>query len=267
MAFSFIQVPDHTETTASPPTYTSKWKAVGTSSQTFVHSYALGATPAVVATIYGTLYRQDIRVRQTAYNQFEVDVPYGTRKNASGEWTWDFDTTGGSIHITNAKAEIARYPEDTAPDQRGAIGVDGDQVNGIDITIPSMKLNVQFRHPLGVLTLAQAKFLHSITGTVNADSFLGFAPGEVLFLGARGADGTDAEVTVSYQFAMSANATGLSLGDIGGVDKDGWDYLWIKYRDTEQTTSNITRPVRVPQFVYVDRVYERISLSTALGFG
>lgn len=265
MAFRFFPVPDHIESTAN--SYTSNWKATGTTDQSFVHSYALGATPAIVSTVYGTLHRQDVRVRQTAYNQFTVQVPYGKRKNETGEWTWDFDTTGGTVHITNAKEEVSRYPSSDAPDQKGAIAVDGDQVHGVDIVIPAMKVNVQYKHPLGNITLSQAKYLNSITGSTNTDNFLTFAPGEVLFLGARGSDGTNAEATVHYQFAVSGNVSGQSIGSIAGVAKKGWEVLWIRYEDAEETEGGNTYPVRTPKFVYVDRVYDEIAMATALGFG
>lgn len=265
--FQFFQIPDGLESTASPATATTKWKAVGTDDWTYVNVYALSATPAVVATIYGTLYRQDIRVNKVAYNQFMVSVPYGTRQNASGEWTWDFDTTGGSVHITNAKEEIRRYPSATAPNQKGAISVDADQVQGVDIVIPSMRINVTYRHPQGVITLSQAKFLSSITGTVNNAGFLSFAPGEVLFLGARGSDGSVAEANVTYQFDVSPNLQNATIGTIEGVRKDGHEVLWIKYNDSTETVGGVTLPVRTPKFIYVDRVYEQTNLGIALGFG
>jgi hypothetical protein len=266
MAFRFFKLPDHIESNGNPPTLTQKWKAIGSNKESFVHAYALSATPAIVATIYGTLNRQDIQVKQVAYNHFTVTVPYGARKNQTGEWTWDFDTTGGTVHITNAKAEVGRFP-DTAPDQKGAIAVDGDEVKGVDIVIPAMKINVSYKHPLGQITLAQAKFLASITGTVNSSPFLTFAPGEVLFLGARGSDGSTAEASVNYQFAMSANVTGLTLGDIADISKKGHEQAWIRYEDKVQSVGGSSRPVRVPKYVYVDRVYEEVDHATALGFG
>jgi hypothetical protein len=196
-----------------------------------------------------------------------VSVPYGTRQNATGEWTWDFDTTGGTVHITHAKQELRRYPTATAPDQQGAIAVDADEVKGIDIVIPTMRMGVTFRHPLGIMTIARAKFLRSITGTTNSTPMLGHAPGEVLFLGARGGDGSNSEANVGYSFAMSENASGLSFGEVASVVKRGHEVAWIRYKDSTATVGGVNRPVRVPQFVYVDRVYDEIDLATALGFG
>jgi len=228
-----------------------------------VQAYAIAMTPSLLTTASGLIYRQDVRINRTAYNQWSVEVPYAAQNNETGDWTWDFDTTGGTIHISTAKEEVARYPAGTAPNQLAAIAVDGDEVKGIDIVIPAMKINVTFRHPLAVVTLAYAKFLSDITGMVNSDTFLTFAPGEVLFLGARGSDGSEAEATVSYQFAMAKNQTGQTIGAIGGVAKKAWEVAWIRYEDT--ITSSL--PTRVAKFVYVDRVYDTVAMAAAFGFG
>lgn len=260
-------VPNGIKSTANPPSETHRYKIADVSNKITATSYALAGTPSLVATIYGVLYRQDIQVTKTAFNQWDVEVPYAPRKNETGEWTWDFDTTGGTFHITQAKQEVARYPSGSAPHQYGAIGIDGDEVKGTDIIVPAMKINVSYRHPLGVLTLAQAKFLATITGTVNSDTFLTFAPGEVLFLGARGADGTDAEATVSYQFAAAKNVTGQTIGTITGIAKKAWDVAWIRYEDAVETDGGNEVAIRKPKFVYVDRVYEEVAMATAFGFG
>lgn len=267
MAFQFFKPPNFSDSTLSPPTYTERWLAIGSDSGAFVRSYAQSATPGIVAFTTGTLYRQDVAITKTDHKRFEVTVPYSTRKNEAGDWTWDFTTIGGTVRITHAMEEYARYPSDTAPDRKGVIGHNGDEIAGVDKVIPTMKFVVQFRHPLGVMTIPRAKYLHSITGTVNADTFLTFAPGEVLFLGARGSDGSAAEASVTYEFAMWANQSGLSIGDIAGIEKKGHHYLWVRYKDAEVTADGKTFAAKTPQHVYVDRIYEEIDFVPALGFG
>lgn len=262
-----IELPDGISSTGNPATETRRLKIVDVTDRVTAVSYALAATPPIVATIYGILHRDDVRVTQSAYNQWMVEVPYGVKKNITGEWTWDFDTTGGTVHITQAKEELRRYPTATAPNQLGAIAIDGDEVKGTEIVIPAMKINVQFKHPLGVVTLAKAKFLSDITGTTNNDPFLSFAPGEVLFLGARGSDGSEADATISYQFAMAKNVTGLTIGGVAGVAKRAWEVAWIRYQDTVTAADGSDRKTRVAKFVYIDRVYEEIAMASALGFG
>ncbi len=267
MPIQFFQIPNGISTTATEPSATYKYRLIGTASENEANAYAAASTPFIVTAIEGVLYRADIECQRTAYNQWDVTVPYDRINRRLGEFTFDFDTTGGKIHITNAKAEVRRYPAATAPDQFGAIAVDGDEVKGTEIIVPALKVNIQYKHPAGVVTMAYAKFLAGITGTVNSDDFLSFAPGEVLFLGASGSDGTNAEAAMNYSFAMSANASGLNIGGISGVVKKGWEVAWIRYHDTITSADGKDNPTRVAKYVYIDRVYEEINMTLALGFG
>lgn len=262
-----IELPDGIDSTGLEPTQIRRYKIVGVANVNTANAFAIASTPSIIGTIYGILYRQDIRIRKSAYNHWMLEVPYGPRKAITGDFTWDFDTTGGTVHITQAKAEVGRFPAASAPNQKGAIGVDGDEVKGTEIVVPAAKLNVNFRHPLGVITIPQFKFLYGITGTVNSDVFMTFAPGEVLFLGARGSDGTDAEATVSYQFAVSKNESGFAIGDITGINKKAWEVAWIKYKSEIVTSGGEERPTREPEFVYVDRVYNEVPFAASFGFG
>lgn len=248
----------------------------GTTSENTARLSFLAGTSNVLLASIGTLYREQPTIRQTAYDQFDITVQYTRYKNAEvGSYTWDFDTTGGTVHVTHAKESIMRYGAGVAaetgaaaatniPKHNQAIGVDrsGD-VAGTEIVIPAMKFNVHFRHPLGQITIAQAKFLHNLTGKVNSTPFFGFPAGEVLFLGARGSDGAAAEAEASYSFAMSANATGLTIGAVTSVAKNGWEYLWITYKDAVSASGKASQP----EFVYVERLYDTADLAGQLGFG
>lgn len=269
MAFRFITPPaDIISSSEDPPALSIRRQAVGSTSESFVRSYTHSATPAIWSHHSGTLYRQDIQLRKTHYNFWDIEVPYAKRKNETGQWTWDFDTTGGSVHITNSKATISKWAAEGVdqadiPEHKGAIGVEGEEVKGTDITIPVMRFNVQYKHPLGAVTIPFAKMIHNLTGKVNSGPMLGFAAGEVLFLGGRGSDGSDAEATVNYSFAMSPNTDSLTIGEIAEIVKKGWEVAWVAYKDDVDAG----RAVKRPQFVYVEKVYDTTDLAAALGFG
>jgi hypothetical protein len=96
-----------------------------------------------------------------------------------------------------------------------------------------------------------------LTGKVNGSSFRGFNPGEVLFLGASGSwrdsrDDTPWEVT--FHFAAQANRYNIRVGNMTGITKQGWDYMWVRYKaeDHEGAGTRIKRPVGV----YIEQVYE-----------
>jgi hypothetical protein len=85
----------------------------------------------------------------------------------------------------------------------------------------------------------------------------------VLFLGAEGSQGTDAETEVTYHFAAEKNLSGLVIGAISGIQKDGHDLLWLTWED-EVTPEGY--PALKPRTVYVERVYERVNFAALFGF-
>lgn len=261
MTFTFEERPN--SPTISGNTYTSRWRSTGSISATYVRSYAVGATPQVVAIpSLGTLYRQDIQIEPGGNDLYYITTPYGPNPS-EGELKIDFDTTGGTVSVKNSKETKGSYGSGTVPDLNTLIGVEGDQVHGTEVVIPALKLSVTVSHPLGIITLPQIKAIAEITGTINSSTFLSFAAGEVLFLGATGSDGTNTPVSITYQFAMSKNASGLTIGAITDIAKRGWDYAWISYKD-DVVSSHL---VKLPEFVYVERVYEETDLAAVLGFG
>jgi hypothetical protein len=106
--------------------------------------------------------------------------------------------------------------------------------------------------------------LFALTGSVNNAAFRGFAAGEVLFLGASGSQRGQDDWEITFRFAASPNVTGLTVGSITNIDKRGWDYLWVRYADMEDTTAKAL--VKRPVAVYVEQVYPFADLS-GLGIG
>jgi hypothetical protein len=270
MTFRFDEEPNSREATGSPPTVVLRYTARGTQDESFVHAVAFASTPATYWTIYGVLYRQDIRTEPAGFNVWRVSIPYGPKNSTpppTGQWTFGFNTTGGSFHIKASKSTVNKYPAATAPDYKQLIGVNDGEVQGSDIVIPALKLNVTYKHPAGVVNIAYAKALARLTGKVNETEFLTFDAGEVLFLGASGSDGSEAEAEVGYEFACEENLQDQVVGAVTGIEKDGWDVAWIKWKDDTEVVGADTVPKKVPQFVYVERVYTRVNLAVALGFG
>jgi len=266
MAFRLTENRESRTGTHLPPSETRQYYASGEGNEATVRVYAIANTPAFITDDRGTLYRQDVRISPRGYQMYSVEVPYSPRKRESGNYTISFDTTGGTVHVTTSQATVASYArpnEPAPPDQGGLIGVNGDDVEGTDVTIPALSLQVDFTHPTGIITIAQIKNLARWTGRYNTAPFLTLDAGEVLFLGCSGSEGTETETTVSYKFAASENINGLTFGDIFVTEKRGWDYAWVAYEDHEENG----QPAKRPKWVYVEEVYRGINLATALGFG
>ena len=47
--------------------------------------------------------------------------------------------------------------------------------------------------------------------------------------------------------------TGLVIGEITDIAKKGWEYLWVRYTDVEDTTAKAL--VKRPAAVYIEKVY------------
>jgi hypothetical protein len=107
----------------------------------------------------------------------------------------------------------------------GAIGFDGETVNGVDIVQPVMNFSETHWLKPERMTSAYKKGVAKITGTMNNSTFRDYDPGEVLFLGASGTrrgDDPDALWEISYKFAVSPNRADFSVGGIAVQQKYGW---------------------------------------------
>jgi len=207
-------------------------------------------------------------------NAWQVTINYAKDGAEDGDnplkRSRSFDTTGGTQHITQAaQGDIVgvsgnavttasperRFPP-SAPMMNGAIGVDSNGVNGVDIVSPQLQWQEQYDVPDAYITSAYIRGLAGITGTVNNASFRGFAAGEVLFLGCSGNQEWDDQKgrgpwSLTYRFAASQNVTNKTIGSISGIDKKGHEYLWVRYEDAVSSSSLIKQP----KAVYVDKVY------------
>ena len=257
-------------------TMTKSYKLFGTANDVEVHT----AVNQQISTVgYGWQYPgvADAQLWAESYsiaflgdNAWQVTINY--EKTGAEPSTPDpmkrarsFDTTGGTQHLTQAYAE-ARFGSG-APDQRKAIGVDSNGVNGVDIVVPQLQWQESYDVPNAYVTDAYIRGVSGMTGTTNLGSFRGFEAGEVLFVGCSGSQEWDDEKgrgpwSLSFRFVASKNVTGETIGDISGVSKKGHEYLWVRYEDA--VDSNVL--LKKPKAVYVNKVYRESNFS-ALGIG
>ncbi|MGD9691052.1 MAG: hypothetical protein AB7K52_15445 [Phycisphaerales bacterium] len=207
--------------------------------------------------------RQSTSVEPVGDELWEAVVRYGKAQGGSlpepGESIFSFDTGGGTQHITQSKDTVSSHAPSgsSPPDFGGAIGVTADGVEGVDITVPVFQFSETHYFTNDQVTPSYKGTLFTLTGKVNSGAFKGFQAGEVLFLGASGARrGTDPDDDweITFRFAASPNASGISVGDISGISKKGWEYLWVRYADQEDTGSHAI--VKRPVAAYVERVYD-----------
>lgn len=251
-------------TEGTSPGRTLKYIIRGTDDDTL----AKAALKAGSLATYDGLYRKTWGVEQTGPYIFEGTVTYGIRSN-----TWDqrnsdelpptvksFETIGGTQHINQSLATLNIYPAPghTATDFKGAIGVTKDGIKGCDIIQPVHEFSETHFFYDEDVDFAYIRDLRDLTGHVNSATFRGFAPYEVLFLGASGVLRNEDQWEISFKFASQYNnlieaGTDLTVGDITGIEKNAWDHLWIFYETEKDTASNSL--IDVPKAVYIEKVY------------
>lgn len=228
-------------------------------------SVVRGVVESAIPEEFRGLVFQDYHIAHQGGGVWDVSVRYGRQEpKDEDESSFSFDTGGGTTHITQSLQTVARYaaPGKAAPDFKGAIGVTHDSVEGTDITIPVYSFTETYYVPVALVTGPYKATLFALTGRVNNAPFKGFAAGEVLFLGASGAQRRQEDWEITFRFAASPNGTGMTIGDITGVDKKGWEYIWVRYADAEDENVLVKQPIAV----YVEKVYDEGNFA-GLGIG
>jgi hypothetical protein len=254
------------EFSGDQPSYVTRWNVIGEDDQNVAYAIAVASTSTAVDTEVGTLNRQGVGIEPAGPGHYIATVTYGRRSGSSanvGSMGFSFDTMGSTATRKAALVHIASYP-DGAPDHKGAIGVDtkNGTVEGAEVVIPALRMTYTFRHPQGVVDELYAKQMARLTGCTNLLEFRTFQPEELLFLGATGSDGTDAEAEVAYHMLASENTDSLTIGEIVDIVKRGQHYLWIEFEESVSADN----PVIVPKAVHIEQTMQPISFADYLGW-
>jgi hypothetical protein len=262
-------------------TFTYMYVVLGTSDVTAATSAVAAASPVTYLANDGQiLVRQEFTPKVTGPDSWEVAVRYGTedsRKShavpVASTWQFSFDTTGGSHKITQSLETLERTEADAtdpAPDLNNAIGWDGKKVNGVEIVVPKLEFNITAYYAPASVNTTFMKTLARNTGRTNDAAWLGFAAGEILYLGSTG-DGDvplvsgvrSKPIPIVHNFAASENVTNLTVGAMTVASKNGFDYLWVRYKQVDSADG--TNIIPNPAHAYVERVYEKTDFTTLLG--
>lgn len=232
---------------------------------------AMTALLASAPATYSGLARHTYHLRETEDPTiFEAEVEYGDPDTSGeiGTSSYNFEVSSNTTHITHSKQTVANYVKSpyTALDFQSAIGVTSGlkEVSGCDILTPAYSFSETHILADSFVTSSYKASLAGLVGKVNGSSFKGFNAGEVLFIGARGSKRGYDRWEVSYNFMASQNASGLVIGTITGIDKKGWEYLWVYYSSEEDTAGK--RLVKRPYQVVIEQVYDYANFS-GIGIG
>lgn len=196
------------------------------------------------------------------YSQFK---PREREKLANvGDYRISFSAKSTTLKQFVAKNTV-KYPSASAPDFGGAINVNRDgQVEGVEVVVPALSITVTQKMAGSVLSPGYAQTVANLIGKYNNASFLGFPAGSIQFVAGDGSlsyeipsplpGGTPMAAPdrdLAFEFLYSPNITGLTIGDITGINKLGHQYMWILWKDVLE--SGIV--TQKPRAVYVQDLH------------
>lgn len=236
-------------------TGTLEFQLIGIHDDVNARAYANANTPA----FYSGAWIQDLQLKPQGNGLWYVTVPYGPLPKWPGSLKIGFRTTGGTVKITASKSMVAKYGTG-APDTT----IIGQNAEGADITVPVQLRSYTYNFAQGIVTEAMMDYWEGLTGLVNSATWHNRPAGEVLFLGAEGDTTIAAESnsSVTFQMAMSRNKTGITIGAITGIAKQGHDVIDIHVIPDESSGAELKKPI----YAYVQRVYDRDNFLNVLGF-
>lgn len=197
---------------------------------------------------------KSISITDVSDEEWEFTVSYSTfEAPAVDQVDYEFEAGTQSVTVTHALATTAYTGGGrTAPDFKNGINVGSDgKVQGIAVDLPRFSFSVTKHWAAADVDQAYQIVVAGLAGTVNDDAFFGLPAGSVKFLGARGRL-NGLKFPITYRFEYSANETGLTVGDITGIARKGWQYLDIYRRTIADATAK--KKTDVPHSVYVHTV-------------
>lgn len=277
MAIEAWEVPDSRGGKNSPGKESARkfdYMVTGTNDENAAISAVEAIAPATYTVSTGILVPGDVDPRFLGHEAWMISVNYISKEKKDekeekppGEGTFAWDTTGNTQHITISKetldstsTSLTEAPFDFAR----AIGVNGDSIDGVDVVVPGLQLQIDWTLEQASVTMDYVRTIRDLTGTVNNATWKGWAAGELLFLGSSGKESTNGSVSATFYFLASKNTDAVDLPPdmIDTLAKKGHEYLWLYFRAEDDAGSII----RTPAFAYIERVYDEADF-TALGIG
>jgi hypothetical protein len=234
----------------------------------WVSSQVMGLITAsypTYGTSMGTLYWNSIQLHEQFYAQkYDISVTYSPYNKQSGTYQISVDQAVGNVHVT-AGERIAVYPTTSAHNNKGTF-FNGLEVTGTEVPVPEDRISISYRHPQAYLNAAYIRAVGALRGYPNSDTFLGYAAGEVMYLGGNFTQ-SDSEASASYAFSISPNATNITVADILIADKKGFDVLSPIYKPDTNTASGVTVGVKVVEAFEIIRPMRWKAYKSVFGWG
>lgn len=207
---------------------------------------------------------KNIAIKDVSSAMWEATVSYDVHiPKVLDQIDYEFEAGSQQVTITHALATTAYTGGGrTAPNFQKGINISADgKIQGIAVDRPQFTFQLTKYWDPTEVTAAYQLIVAGLVGKVNNATFPsgGLPAGSVKFLGARGRLAGN-KFPITYRFEYSPNETGLTVADISGISRTGWQYLDVYRRVISDDTAK--KKVEVPHSVYVHTVYELADFAT-----
>ncbi|MCJ7545028.1 MAG: hypothetical protein MUP47_10805 [Phycisphaerae bacterium] len=266
------------------------WVITGTADENEALEALCDDAPMTIPKLTGYLVRKDVQVEavfidparpercswrgRAIYQSPDVTSWHFSTRKTLGSKSIRGSTRAGTMHVKRSLSTVGAYGTGaTAGDNDGFIGLKPTSEGGVDIEGADMVTRGCDFQVLAVYATGSYPSLgaiYALSGCTNSgpvtitDSETGLtisaAIGELLYHGGDFGDKRDdGGLEWLHHFSMSPNATGLIIGDITGIAKKGWEYLWARHREEPNETLGLLAPKAVA--AYVERMYPSASFA------
>ena len=238
-----------------------EYTVIGTDDELVAYELIKAAAPVR----YSNLWRNQIRVQERADGLWDGEISYSPLRRESGQSEWSFNIGTKQIHVSHSLETVSQNVPDgeDAADFKQAINVTGDaadmRVEGVDIPSPTLTWQETLYLDLDSFTSTYLSTLFNAVGKVNSGDFRIWSEQEVQLLGVSGEPAGDV-VKLTFQFTSEPSKTGLTIGDIEGIAKKGFEYLWVRWETSEDDTAKVL--TQKAKQVNVEKVIDTVDFDT-----
>jgi hypothetical protein len=218
------------------------WSVTGATSETDATAAIAAAAPTLVDSLalrgIDVTEKVDGTYDGTAnYSTIEPRIPEGGPAPLLeiGQSQFNFEVVVQPVRIVVPLSEQTVYsrtglstPTDKAKWLIGQQG-DGSAPTGCDVFEPAASFSETHIIDAATMTLSYRNNIMRIVGKLNDATFRSWAAREVLCQGVSGSRRGNDDWEVSFRFQVKEHQTAMTVAGISGVDKEGWQFLWVRY--------------------------------------
>lgn len=155
-----------------------------------------------------------------------------------GESQFNFEIGLEPVRVRVPVSAIDVFKIEDAPDWQpeliNDLG-DGEDAEGVDVYEPTYEESETVWGPTEALTPTYRNKLKRLVGKTNSQPFKGWDIGEVLLMGVSGTRRGAEDSELTFRWSVRENQDDLTVGQITGISKQGWQYLWPRYDKVRQS--------------------------------